>query len=155
MLKYVNTGIVFQEIPDEVTLSVNISNCPCHCKGCHSKYLWKDTGALLTTEAIDGLMRKYGHDITCLCFMGGDAEPDGVSSLAVYVKKAYPDINVGWYSGRTDAVSTTDCSPFDYIKTGPYIESAGGLKNPSTNQRLYRHNADGSMTDITHMFWKR
>ena len=40
MLKYVNCGIVFQEIPDEVTLSINISNCPCHCPGCHSNYLW-------------------------------------------------------------------------------------------------------------------
>ena len=36
MLKYVNTGIVFQEIPDEVTLAVNISGCPCRCHGCHS-----------------------------------------------------------------------------------------------------------------------
>ena len=35
MLKYVNTGIVFQEIPDEVTLAINISGCPCHCPGCH------------------------------------------------------------------------------------------------------------------------
>ena len=26
MLKYVNTGVVFQEIPDEVTLAINISN---------------------------------------------------------------------------------------------------------------------------------
>ena len=25
MLKYVNTGIVFQEIPDEVTLAINIT----------------------------------------------------------------------------------------------------------------------------------
>ena len=44
MLKYVNTDIVFQEIPDEVTLAVNISNCPCRCPGCHSEYLWEDVG---------------------------------------------------------------------------------------------------------------
>mgnify|MGYP007008579906 CR=1 FL=1 len=31
MLNYLNTGIVFQEIPDEVTLSINITGCPCHC----------------------------------------------------------------------------------------------------------------------------
>ena len=53
MLKYVNTGIVFQEIPDEVTLAINISNCPCHCPGCHSHYLWEDVGLPLTTDAID------------------------------------------------------------------------------------------------------
>ena len=51
MLKYVNTGIVFQEIPDEVTLAINISNCPCHCPGCHSHYLWEDIGLPLDTDA--------------------------------------------------------------------------------------------------------
>ena len=44
MLKYVNTGVVFQEIPDEVTLAVNLSGCPCRCPGCHSRYLWQDVG---------------------------------------------------------------------------------------------------------------
>ena len=28
MLKYANFDIVFQEVPDEVTLAINISNCP-------------------------------------------------------------------------------------------------------------------------------
>ena len=71
MLKYVNTGIVFQEIPDEVTLAINISNCPCHCPGCHSHYLWEDIGIPLTTDAIDAFVEEYGEDITCLSFMGG------------------------------------------------------------------------------------
>ena len=38
MLKYANFDIVFQEVPDEVTLAINISNCPNQCVGCHSKY---------------------------------------------------------------------------------------------------------------------
>ena len=50
MLKYTNTDIVFQEIPDEVTLAVNLSGCPCHCPGCHSQYLWGDEGEPLTDE---------------------------------------------------------------------------------------------------------
>ena len=37
-LKYVNTQEVFQEFPDEITLAINISKCPCHCRGCHSNY---------------------------------------------------------------------------------------------------------------------
>lgn len=44
MLKYVDARVVFQEIPDEITLAINISNCPCHCKGCHSQYLAEDIG---------------------------------------------------------------------------------------------------------------
>ena len=59
MLKYVNTGIVFQEVPDEVTLAVNISNCPCRCPGCHSSYLWDDTGLPLDTAAVDDLVKKF------------------------------------------------------------------------------------------------
>ena len=87
MLKYVNSGIVFQEIPDEVTLSINISNCPCRCPGCHSKYLWADTGEPLTTEVLDQFIRDYGTDITCVCFMGGDAEPEYVNQLALYMHR--------------------------------------------------------------------
>ena len=68
MLKYVNTGVVFQEIPDEVTLAINISNCPCHCPGCHSHYLWDDIGMPLDTDAIDAFIERYGDDITCLSF---------------------------------------------------------------------------------------
>ena len=82
MLKYVNTGIVFQEIPDEVTLAINISNCPCRCPGCHSHYLWDDIGMPLNTEAIDDFIQRYGNDITCLSYMGGDPYPKAVCLLA-------------------------------------------------------------------------
>ena len=44
MLKYANFDIVFQEVPEEVTLAINISNCPNQCPGCHSKYLWENKG---------------------------------------------------------------------------------------------------------------
>ena len=44
MLNYLNTGVVFQEIPDEVTLSINITGCPSRCPGCHSQYLWENIG---------------------------------------------------------------------------------------------------------------
>lgn len=151
-MKYVNTSVVFQEIPDEVTLAVNISNCPCRCKGCHSPYLWNDVGTPLTTEAIDGFMAKYGDGITCLCFMGGDADPCGVVSLARYVHDVYPAVKVGWYSGRSSIARGVDSGVFDYIKLGPYVEKLGGLKSPSTNQRLYRRNGDGSMVDLTPLF---
>ena len=44
MFRYINTDIVFQEFPDEVTLAINISECPCRCPGCHSQFLWADRG---------------------------------------------------------------------------------------------------------------
>ena len=154
MLKYVNTGIVFQEIPDEVTLAINISNCPCHCPGCHSHYLWDDIGLPLDTNAIDDFIDQYGSDITCLSFMGGDADPAAVNQLAQYIHEIYPQFKVAWYSGRTVLSAQVNKTDFDYIKIGPYIKHLGGLKSPTTNQRLYRLREDLTFEDITYRFWR-
>ena len=154
MLKYVNTGIVFQEIPDEVTLAINISGCPCRCPGCHSRYLWEDVGLPLNAPAIDDFVEEYGQDITCIAFMGGDGDPAGVNILAQYIHEEYPMFRVAWYSGRLRVPSTVNKADFDYIKTGPYIKHLGPLNNPTTNQRLYRQNVDGTFDDITFRFWR-
>lgn len=155
MLKYVNTGIVFQEIPDEVTLAINISNCPCRCPGCHSRYLWEDIGLPLDTAAIDDFVEQYGTDITCIAFMGGDGDPKGVGQLAEYIHEEHPQFHVAWYSGRIRIPSVVSVTDFDYIKIGPYIRHLGPLKEPTTNQRLYRIQPDGQMIDITERFWRR
>ena len=152
MLKYVNTGIVFQEIPDEVTLAINISNCPCRCPGCHSRYLWEDIGLPLDTAAIDDFVEQYGTDITCIAFMGGDGDPRGVGQLAEYIHEEHPQFHVAWYSGRTVISRNIDISHFDYIKIGPYIRHLGSLKHRTTNQRFYRI-SDGQLEDITSSFW--
>lgn len=154
MLKYVNTGIVFQEIPDEVTLAINISNCPCHCPGCHSHFLWEDIGLPLNTDAIDNFIDEFGNDITCIGFMGGDAEPKAVNLLAQYIHEEYPPFKVAWYSGRIRIPSLVNQSDFDYIKIGPYIRHLGPLKERTTNQRLYKKGDDGSFSDITFRFWR-
>ena len=155
MLKYVNTGIVFQEIPDEVTLAINISNCPCHCPGCHSRYLWEDIGLPLNTDAIDAFVEQYGTDITCISFMGGDADPKGVDLLAQYIHEEHPQFKVAWYSGKTVISAAINKQDFDYIKIGPFIKHLGPLKKPTTNQRLYHQNAQGEFEDITSRFWKK
>ena len=155
MLKYVNTGVVFQEIPDEVTLAINISGCPCRGPGCHSHYLWEDIGLPLDTDAIDEFIQKFSSDITCISFMGGDADPKGVNLLAQYVHEEYPQMKVGWYSGRIRIPSTVCKTDFDYIKVGPYIRHLGPLDKPTTNQRLYRQTDEGKFEDITYRFWKK
>ncbi|MCD7713462.1 MAG: anaerobic ribonucleoside-triphosphate reductase activating protein [Prevotella sp.] len=156
MLKFYNTDVVFQELPDEVTLAVNISGCPCRCPGCHSKFLWEDVGTPLDEKAIDGFMDEFGKDISCLCFMGGDAEPETVNLLAGYIRRTYADKKVGWYTGRTLISPKIDRRNFDYIKVGPYIAHLGALKSPATNQRLYRLDpVTQEMTDITSRFWQK
>lgn len=155
MLKYVNTAIVFQEIPDEVTLAINISRCPCHCPGCHSKYLADDIGEPITTFALEDFIRQYGKEITCICFMGGDAEPKTVNMFARYLHENHPEYRVGWYSGRQRVPSYIHKSDFDYIKVGPYIAHLGCLKDKTTNQRLYKHAVGEDFTDITDRFWRK
>lgn len=155
MLKYFNFDIVFQEIPNEVTLAINITNCPCKCPGCHSKFLWEDKGKELTILELEGLIEPVIHDITCVCFMGGDAEPEYINQLAEYVAWHYAPIKVGWYTGKTIVSKAINLGWFDYIKVGPYIERLGGLKSPQTNQKLYKViRPFQKLEDITYLFQK-
>lgn len=147
MLKYIDTKIVFQEIPDEISLAINITNCHCNCKGCHSSYLAKDIGEPLYTSTISQLIHK-NKGITCVVFMGGDSEPSEINVLAKFIKdNSY--LKVAWYSGRSKLSKDIDLENFDYIKLGPYIEKLGPLNSRKTNQRLYE-----VMADITYKFWK-
>lgn len=85
MLKYVGYDIVFREIPDETTLAINISNCPCHCPGCHSSYLAEDIGEPLTITRIEKLINE-NKGITAICFMGGDNDPKLINHYAGLVR---------------------------------------------------------------------
>ena len=155
MLKFVDTDIVFQEFPDEVTLAINLSNCPCRCPGCHSTFLWKDVGNPLTTEAIEQMLAENSERITCIGFMGGDSEPEAINSLAAYMRTHHTELKVGWYTGRTTLSPDIQLPHFDYIKIGPYIRHLGGLDSRRTNQRMYRITKENKMNDITHLFWKK
>ena len=154
-MKVASYDIVFQEIPGEVTLALNLSGCPCHCPGCHSPHLWEDTGEPLDESLLDALIARYNGLVTCVAFMGGDADPEAVIRLAEHVKQSFP-LKTAWYSGRpaTPESFTFHLSPFTFVKFGPYIESLGGLKSETTNQRLYKRVGDG-WEDITSVFWKK
>ena len=157
-MKVASFEIVFQEVPNEVSLALNISGCPNRCKGCHSPHLWEDTGEELTTDLLDGLLERYGVGITCVCFMGGDQDPAYVAELAAFVRAR--GCKTAWYSGRECNLAAGEnpfnfqLSTFNFIKTGPYIESLGGLKSPTTNQRFYRLDGD-NWIDETYLFAKK
>lgn len=152
MLKYYNYDIVFQEIPNEVTLAINITNCPNRCKGCHSSHLQKDIGEVLDENCIVSIMDKYASAITCFCFMGGDKSPHRVAELAGFVKHQYPGIKTAWYSGCADLPTGFNKSLFQFIKLGGYIEEFGTLKSNTCNQRLFEIQQDGFMKDISSVF---
>lgn len=152
MLKYVDTKVVFAEIPDEITLAINISGCPCNCKGCHSSYLAKNIGEPLDLQHLTNLIDS-NKGISCVCIMGGDANPSEVDDIAQDIKEYYPELKVGWYSGRQELSKNIELGNFDYIKLGPYIEEFGPLNSKTTNQRFYKV-SDGELVDITSKFWK-
>ena len=160
MLKYVNTMVTFSEVPDEVSLCIEISNCPCHCKGCHSSYLAEDIGEELNISTLRELINK-NKGITCVSFMGGDSNTSDIDALAQWVKINYP-LKVAWYSGRQELSKEINLNNFNFIKLGPYIEELGPLNNKTTNQRFYEvvqvYYEDSTfgyeLIDITYKFWK-
>jgi len=56
-------------------------------------------GESLTKEALQQLIRK-NKGITAILFMGGDANPAYINKLAEYLYHNYPNLKIGWYSGR-------------------------------------------------------
>lgn len=155
MVKFHNYDIVFAEVPDEVTLAINITGCPNRCPGCHSAHLLEDEGDILDEQALEVLLSLYGRSITCLSFMGGDARPAEINALAAYIRSAHPTIKTAWYSGKDTLSEDIDPVNFNYIKLGPWIEERGPLSSPSTNQRMYSISENGDFLDITYKMLKK
>ena len=162
MLKYVNTMVTFSEVPDEISLCIEISNCPCHCKGCHSPYLTEDIGepliykdthnnrTVINCNPLSELI-EANKGITCVCLMGGDSNPEYINILGKTIK--CHKLKSAWYSGRQELSKDINLEFFDFIKLGPYIEELGPLNSKTTNQRFYKVN-EKELIDITNLFWK-
>ena len=163
MIKYYSTATVFEEIPDYVTLAIEITNCPGKCEGCHSPWLREDIGEELTPQKLDEIIR-VNRGVNCICFMGEGNDPEALKKLALLIacRSDYP-YKVALYSGRPEVEREYE-DFFDFIKVGPYIEKYGPLNKETTNQRLYEIEReisdDGSEVktnwkDITYKFWKK
>lgn len=162
MLKYVDTQVTFAEIPNEIALCINISNCPIGCVGCHSSYLAKDIGKPLSVDNLLQLLND-NKGITTVSFMGGDINPAEINELAHWVK-THTSLLVGWYSGKQHLANEIELSNFNFIKLGPYIPEKGPLNCPTTNQRMYEVvmtreiDSEGNplygLSDITYRFMK-
>ena len=160
MLKFVDNVVTFSEIPDEISLCINISNCPYRCDGCHSSYLWKDIGQELTKVTLVDLLRT-NSGITTVCFMGGDNDLKSLYELFNYVLENYPKLKVAWYTGRKDF--PVGVPKIHYIKIGPYLKDRGPITNPNTNQMFFtlgsvmkKMDANGNLYyDTTDKFWNK
>lgn len=166
MIKYIpeDTSITFSEVPNEISLCINISNCLCHCEGCHSAYLRSNIGEELTTEKLDELI-LVNDGITCVCFMGEGNDPEILQSLITFLKKHWKHLKIALYSGREDIPEDFYWNNLDYLKIGPYKAKFGPLNKITTNQRFYSFKkglratlilngkAHPYWTDDTYLFW--
>lgn len=152
-LKYAGHSVVFQEVPNEITLAFNITGCPHRCPGCHTPELREDIGRPLL-EDLDSLLEWYGNSITCVCFMGGEHHVDEMKAALQIVKEAGKKTCL--YSGCDTVENFVDLIPFlDYLKLGHYDADRGGLNNPDTNQIMIAFDEYGEWIDITNMFWRK
>ena len=146
MIKYVPkmTSVVLEEIPDRVSLAVDISNCRGDCVGCHSPFLKLDIGEELTTGIIDALIAD-NFGVNCFLFLGEGRDPEALLGLAAHIRAAHPRMEIALYSGREE-VEPEIWDAFDYVKVGPYRPECGPLNERTTNQRLYRvHHEESGM----------
>lgn len=149
MLKYIDKAVVFQEVPDEITLALEITNCPHKCKNCHSPHLREDIGVELTENELEKLIKDNPY-ITCICLMGGDSEHQDIIRISKFIHSH--NLKIAFYSGD-DELDWNIFYGLDYYKVGPYIEEAGPLNNKNTNQRMYKIKGE-AIEDITERFWK-
>ena len=149
-LKYASYSIALQEVPDEISLVINITGCPYKCDGCHSEYLWDYYGEYLS-DKIDDLIAQYKGLFTCVCFMGGDQNMSELLEVNEYCK--WLGYKTCLYSGSDD-IGLLDYKCFDYIKLGAYMKDLGGLDVITTNQKMYKL-VDGLYVDITYRLQNR
>lgn len=153
-LRYTGYAILLEEVPDEITLGINISGCIHRCKNCHSPFLWEDNGNLLSLD-FTSIVENYRELISCICFLGGDHNISELLSLCHAAKEMH--LKTCIYSGSDDIKlfqSFIAEDVLDYLKIGPYLEQYGPLNSPITNQIFYQiqnHN----LIDITYKFQRR
>lgn len=146
MVKSADNSIVFEEVPDRVTLAFSITNCQNRCKGCHSAHLRCDIGEILDEKVIDEKFSKTIKLCNCVLFLGEGNDKESLLKLNDYIKSKY-NIETAIYCGR-DFVEDELFDHFDFVKVGSYKEEFGPLNKKTTNQRLYYHK-----NDITYKFW--
>lgn len=133
-MRYSSEEIVWQEVPGETSLAYTITGCTVGCKGCHSVDTWPiGSGIELTEEYYLGRLREYEGMITCILFLGGEWHPTELLKMLKIAKQH--GLKTCLYTGL-DTISTEIKKELDYLKTGPWIASMGGLNNKGTNQKF-------------------
>lgn len=175
VLKYpvVNTDITFNELPDKMAYAIELGACKQHCVGCHSPELQEEDAPLTSLlDILEEAQDAIDAGANAIVVMGGTNNKHITVESLIYLLSALSNIApVGIYSGSEDE-ERDKMIAFEghctWLKTGPYIDTLGGIESTRTNQRFYRItttyrlDAQDSLVDArpcfldeTHKFWKK
>ena len=142
-------SIVFQEVPDEISLCFSITGCNVGCKGCHSTELWRASyGTPLTNQAFINWLNKYQGLITCVVFFGGEWQPSELIEKLLIAKNL--GLKTCLYSGEKH-IDINISQHLNFLKTGAWQPEFGGLESTTTNQ-VFRDVTTGEK--LNHLFIK-
>lgn len=130
--------VVFQELPNEISLCFSITGCNIGCKGCHSTELWDETfGIELSDSAFSAYLTQYHGLISAVVFFGGEWQQQAlVNKLKIAQQQG---LKTCLYTGL-EQVSSQLMQHLDFLKTGKWQAQLGGLDNPNSNQTFINVN---------------
>lgn len=135
-MKFSSVQVVFQEVPNEISLAFQIVGCPLRCPGCHSSDLWSShSGKQLNVESLATEIRKYSSYVSCVLYLGGEWEAEELTKQLEQIQSY--GLKTALYTGLDLAqVDDEILTRLDYIKYGAYDALLGPLSSPNTNQRI-------------------
>ena len=155
-MNYADIKVIDGQDGEGVRVSIYVSGCHFHCKGCHNKEAWDfNYGKEFTDKEIDLIIDAMSYSyIKGLSILGGEplelVNQQGLLPLVKKVKETYPDKNIWCYTGYDfdkdilhDMINKYDftkelISHIDIMVDGEFVEEKKlvDLKfRGSTNQR--------------------
>ncbi len=140
-----------------VRVSVFVSGCNHHCKGCFNKCAWDfNYGNKFTDKEVDQIIEYMDHDyIEGLSLLGGEPlelqNQEGLLPLVKKVKEKFPDKNIWCYTGfdfekdvmgdmsKSNETTKELLNYLDVVVDGKFEEDKKDLKlqfRGSSNQRI-------------------
>ena len=142
-------SVVFQEVPNEISLCFSITGCKIGCKGCHSTELWNEKhGSALTNKSFIAWLKKYQSLIRCVVFFGGEWQPRALIEKLLIAKNF--GLKTCLYSGE-EHIDISISQHLYFLKTGAWNAVLGGLESTTTNQ-VFRNVITGEK--LNHLFIK-
>lgn len=142
-------NIVFQEVPDEISLCFSITGCKVGCKGCHSTELWSEEyGSPLTNKSFIAWLKKYHNLISCVIFFGGEWQSNALIEKLIIANNF--GLKTCLYTGENH-ININISQHLTFLKTGHWQAELGGLDSVTTNQ-VFRNLQTGEK--LNHLFVK-